>query len=163
TIAGCFSVGLIPSGSQDPHGLRRQATGVFRILLANNWKIKLELLIEKACAVYGATDESTIEMFVQFFRDCETYLLMDEKLEVDFAKYESTIEMIVQFFRDRATYLLTDEILEVDVVRAVLNKDIDVFHYKRDKALLLTDKKHSENFKPYQEALIRVMNIAQKA
>ena len=132
TIAGCFSVGLIPSGSQDPHGLRRQATGVLRILLANNWKIKLELLIEKACAVYGATDESTIEM-------------------------------IVQFFRDRATYLLTDEKLEVDVVRAVLNKDIDVFHYKRDKALLLTDKKHSENFKPYQEALIRVMNIAQKA
>ncbi len=33
TIAGCFSIGLLPTGSQDPYGLRRQANGVVKIAL----------------------------------------------------------------------------------------------------------------------------------
>ena len=33
SIAGAFALGLIPSGSQDPYALRRQAIGVLRILL----------------------------------------------------------------------------------------------------------------------------------
>lgn len=31
TIAGCFSIGLLPSGSQDPYGLRRQGNGLVKI------------------------------------------------------------------------------------------------------------------------------------
>jgi glycyl-tRNA synthetase beta chain len=34
TIAGCFAVGLEPSGSADPFGLRRAAIGIWQILLA---------------------------------------------------------------------------------------------------------------------------------
>jgi glycyl-tRNA synthetase beta chain len=32
SIVGCFSVGLIPTGSQDPYALRRQAIGLVRIV-----------------------------------------------------------------------------------------------------------------------------------
>ena len=32
TVSGCFLAGLIPSGSQDPYALRRQAMGLVRIL-----------------------------------------------------------------------------------------------------------------------------------
>ena len=35
TIVGCFAVGLEPSGSADPFGLRRAALGIWQILLAN--------------------------------------------------------------------------------------------------------------------------------
>ena len=35
TIVGCFAVGLEPSGSADPFGLRRAAIGIWQILLAN--------------------------------------------------------------------------------------------------------------------------------
>ena len=33
TIAGCFAVGIEPTGSQDPYGLRRQALGICKIIL----------------------------------------------------------------------------------------------------------------------------------
>ncbi|MBN2371227.1 MAG: glycine--tRNA ligase subunit beta [Vicinamibacteria bacterium] len=33
TLAGCFGLGLIPTGSSDPFGLRRAAQGVIRVLL----------------------------------------------------------------------------------------------------------------------------------
>ncbi len=39
SIVGCFSVGLIPTGSQDPYALRRQAQGIINILSANFFKI----------------------------------------------------------------------------------------------------------------------------
>ncbi|MFH1562346.1 MAG: glycine--tRNA ligase subunit beta [Nitrospirota bacterium] len=39
SIVGCFSVGLIPTGSQDPYALRRQAQGIINILSAGFFKI----------------------------------------------------------------------------------------------------------------------------
>ncbi|MCG6197570.1 glycine--tRNA ligase subunit beta, partial [Anoxybacillus sp. LAT_38] len=33
TIVGCFSIGIVPTGSQDPYGLRRMAAGIVAILL----------------------------------------------------------------------------------------------------------------------------------
>src|SRR5262249_7109243 len=42
TLRGCFSVGMIPSGSKDPFALRRAAQGVVRILVEG--RIELPLL-----------------------------------------------------------------------------------------------------------------------
>jgi glycyl-tRNA synthetase beta chain len=39
TLAGCFSVGLQPTGSADPYGLRRAALGILQILLGREWSI----------------------------------------------------------------------------------------------------------------------------
>ena len=39
TLAGNFLIGQIPTGSEDPFALRRQAFAVVRILLENNWNI----------------------------------------------------------------------------------------------------------------------------
>jgi glycyl-tRNA synthetase beta chain len=36
-IAGCFAIGIQPSGSQDPYALRRQALGISHILLEGNF------------------------------------------------------------------------------------------------------------------------------
>ena len=41
TIASFFAIGLIPSGSQDPYALRRQATGIVQTLLQKEWNIAL--------------------------------------------------------------------------------------------------------------------------
>ena len=37
TVVGCFAVGLEPSGSADPFGLRRAAIGIWQILLDRSW------------------------------------------------------------------------------------------------------------------------------
>ena len=41
TLVCDFSLGLIPTGSEDPHGLRRQAHGLVRIVLEKGLKINL--------------------------------------------------------------------------------------------------------------------------
>ena len=59
TIASFFSIGMIPSGSQDPYALRRQATGVVQTFLHKDWKIQLEDLIQQSLLLLEAE------------RDCE--------------------------------------------------------------------------------------------
>ena len=50
TIVSCFAIGLIPTGSQDPYALRRQATGVCQIILEHELAISLEELVEWSLA-----------------------------------------------------------------------------------------------------------------
>ena len=38
TVVGCFAVGLEPSGSADPFGLRRAAIGIWQIVLDRGWQ-----------------------------------------------------------------------------------------------------------------------------
>ncbi|MGQ0644698.1 MAG: glycine--tRNA ligase subunit beta [Elusimicrobiota bacterium] len=52
TLAGDFLVGLIPSGSADPYGLRRAAVGVLRILADRGWRLDLAAAVEKALAAF---------------------------------------------------------------------------------------------------------------
>ena len=46
TIVGCFSIGIIPTGSQDPYALRRQAAGIVQIILAHGLKLQLNDLYD---------------------------------------------------------------------------------------------------------------------
>ncbi len=48
TLAGNFLIGKIPSGSQDPYGLRRAAVGVLRLIEVRGWGVRLTDLIERA-------------------------------------------------------------------------------------------------------------------
>ncbi len=45
TLRGCFSIGLIPSGSKDPFGLRRAAQGVVKILVEGKISLPLGRLL----------------------------------------------------------------------------------------------------------------------
>lgn len=53
TIVGCFSLGLVPSGSEDPYGLRRQGLGIVRIAIEKRLKVSLAELLEAAISHYG--------------------------------------------------------------------------------------------------------------
>ena len=45
TILGCIGVGLIPSGSEDPYALRRNALGIIQIFLHRGWQVSLDSLV----------------------------------------------------------------------------------------------------------------------
>jgi glycyl-tRNA synthetase beta chain len=53
TLVGIFGLGLIPTGSKDPFGLRRAAQGVVRVALEGNLALDLEKVAEKAAGLYG--------------------------------------------------------------------------------------------------------------
>ena len=62
TVVGCIGVGLMPTGSQDPFGLRRQANGVIQIALATDFgpALSLSALVDRALGgLEGKLTEST--------------------------------------------------------------------------------------------------------
>lgn len=48
TIVGCFGIGLTPTGSEDPYGLRRDALGIIQVILHKGYRISLSELIDQA-------------------------------------------------------------------------------------------------------------------
>ncbi len=81
TICGCFLVGLVPTGSGDPYGLRRLANGLLRIV-EHKVKIPIDLLIRHGLDAYidqGHTDprgaEEAHARLTGFFTSrCEAFL-----------------------------------------------------------------------------------------
>jgi glycyl-tRNA synthetase beta chain len=52
SIVGCFSINLIPTGSEDPFALRRQAQGIVSVLMNKKINLELDDLIGKAYKLY---------------------------------------------------------------------------------------------------------------
>jgi len=67
TLRGCFSVGLIPSGSKDPFALRRAAQGVVKILV----EAKLDYLLDNL--VSGELRDFMMERIQHYFREVRGY------------------------------------------------------------------------------------------
>lgn len=76
TILGCIGVGLLPSGSEDPYGLRRHALGILQILLARGWRMPLGELIDLGIETLAGklkrppeeVRKNTLDLFTQRFK-----------------------------------------------------------------------------------------------
>lgn len=53
TLAGCFGLDKIPTGTADPFGLRRDCLGIIRILINRGWHIEISALFATAREHYG--------------------------------------------------------------------------------------------------------------
>lgn len=58
TLAGAFWIDFIPSGSEDPWGLRREAQGVIEIILDKRFDLSLKKLIDESMNLYGEKKEA---------------------------------------------------------------------------------------------------------
>lgn len=135
TIASIFSIGLIPSGSQDPYSLRRQATGVVQILANKGWNIDFTALLKES-----------IKQTVKFSKRNEQEVFAD----------------MFSFFQLRFKHLLGEKGIRYDIVDAVLEAPIRDVKSLIEKAAILDRKKEEAGFKENVEALSRVINITKK-
>ncbi|MEC5270621.1 glycine--tRNA ligase subunit beta [Caldifermentibacillus hisashii] len=135
TIASIFSIGLIPSGSQDPYSLRRQATGVVQILANKGWNIDFTALLKES-----------IKQTVKFSKRNEQEVFAD----------------MFSFFQLRFKHLLAEKGIRYDIVDAVLEAPIRDVKSLIEKAAILDHKKEEAGFKENVEALSRVINITKK-
>ncbi|HEY3415512.1 MAG TPA: glycine--tRNA ligase subunit beta, partial [Armatimonadota bacterium] len=60
TLAACFLVGLIPTGSEDPYALRREAQGVVRILAEGHYRLSLRQLLSDALTLVDVTQAQPV-------------------------------------------------------------------------------------------------------
>ncbi|MED3691557.1 glycine--tRNA ligase subunit beta [Peribacillus butanolivorans] len=137
TLASFFAIGVIPTGSQDPYALRRQASGVVQILAEKKWNISLEELITLG------------------LKGLESKGLLKRDLE------EVKADMFT-FFKARVKHLLQEQQIRYDLIDAVLIDEIGFIHSLVERAHVLDAKKDEAGFKESLEALSRVMNIAVK-
>ena len=98
TLAGCFAIGLMPTGAADPLALRRAAIGLLRTLLDRGWDVDLSSAARAAHEGFEGV-----------------------KLDLDAA---ATAERLSGFFRDRLRGLLSDQ-LPADAVDACLAAGAD--------------------------------------
>ncbi|MUK87099.1 glycine--tRNA ligase subunit beta [Ornithinibacillus sp. L9] len=138
TIVGSIYVGLKPTGSQDPYGLRRQAIGILRILQNVKWNISVKSLLEIPINLYESLDIEQIG---------------EQQIEIE----------VMDFMKQRAVFLLKELDIETDVIEAVLQRNVGVLTYSVEKAKILSEKRNDPAFKVVQEALVRILNLSDKA
>ncbi len=136
SIVGCFSVGLVPTGAQDPYALRRAALGVLHILADRGWDIGLTELLGMARAGYKGIEAA------------------NAGAELD--------KPLLDFLRGRlrswhqGTY-------DTDLVEAVLAAGFDRVATVAPRLQALAAIRGSEAFEPLAVAFKRVGNIVKKA
>jgi glycyl-tRNA synthetase beta chain len=67
TVCGCFTVGLIPSGSGDPFAVRRQGNGVLKIIFDHRLSISLRDMVQWSLSAYGRESEDVSTALKDFF------------------------------------------------------------------------------------------------
>ncbi len=132
TIVGCFGVGLVPTGTADPFGLRRQALGIIRIILEKKYSISLVGLIE------------------------ESERQLKEKME---RPVEKVREDVLDFFRVRYQNFLLDKAYPFDVTEAVLSISFDELLDVQGRIDALKKAREWKDFESIVIAFKRAMNI----
>src|SRR5438309_8294899 len=141
TIAGMFAVGLVPSGSKDPFGLRRQANGIVKIIAEKRFPLRLRELMQDARTGYHKSQA--------------------EKRFVDDQKY---LESIETFFRERLEFYLRDVCgYAYDVVKSVLGADSDDVVDVLARAEAVKRVLHMPEFQAIGAACKRMRNILRQA
>lgn len=135
-ICGMFAIGLTPTGSQDPYGLRRAAIGVINIILDQAWNIDLNDSIDSS--LYAYIDKNA--------------LVYD---------YEDVKKQILDFFKSRIRVNLLDSRARYDIVDAILALDggqVLSIYRKVDQLGQWLEKGQESSL----ESLKRINNIAGK-
>lgn len=131
-----FAIGLIPTGSNDPHALRRNALGVIRILVDHQLSLSLGDLMD----------------------DLIETITVVEDIKAGFYEHK---EDLLQFFKGRLDQLLEDESnTPYDIRQAVLSTSTLDPLQVIEKAKVLTHAQSETDYKLIGESFTRINNMA---
>lgn len=141
SIQAFFAAGMIPSGSNDPYALRRQALGIVRIALARNWKLSVPMMLK---FVENAMNERP-DLY-------KNIMPGDEQKDMQ------------QFIIDRLAQIMNgDKQLRHDVLDTVVANPENAFVDIEEAAKILGKHLEDDDFKETIEALTRGGRMAKKA
>lgn len=133
SIAGCFGIGLIPTGSEDPYALRRAALGVVQTILQRGLRLNLDEIVAAAVAGYPAT-----------------------------ANAAATRQAILDFLRQRTQAVLAERGLTADVVEAALSAGASDVADALRRAQAMAELRREADFGELATAFRRVVGIIPK-
>src|SRR4029077_10571758 len=141
SVAGMFALGLIPSGSKDPFGLRRHANGIVKTIAEHKLPLNIGALMRDARARYQGSEA-------------------EKKFSAD-ARFEEAARV---FFRERLEFYLRDvQGFAYDVVNAVLAADAEDVVDALARASAVARVRPSADFESISVAFKRMKNILRQA
>ena len=130
SIVGCFSGGLIPTGSQDPYALRRQAIGLVRMIDEKRLDLALDDLVREAVRGYQKSDGAG-----------------------------ELVDSVLDFVRGRARAFYMEKGYSYDLVDAVLESSLANLAGVRPRLEALTHFRENADFSGLVIGIRRVSNI----
>ncbi|MHC5217335.1 glycine--tRNA ligase subunit beta [Enterococcus sp. LJL128] len=134
-----FTVGMVPSGSNDPYALRRQTYGIIRIIENKGWQFPLVELQEE----------------------------IDQEINADQERFgiqlTSGQKEVVDFVKARLRQLLLTKNIRHDIIDAVISAKQKDMMKLFASAMIIREHLKDEDFRPSIEALTRVLNLAKKS
>lgn len=138
TISGLFAIGIHPTGSQDPFGLRRQALGIINIILDKKLNLSINELVETALYFYVEVNGLAFD-------------------------YNKVKDEIIEFFSGRIRNMFMDMGIRYDIVEAVISTNTDDIYDMKIRANKLNEWLKKEGLSEILSAFNRVANLAEKA
>jgi glycyl-tRNA synthetase beta chain len=135
TQAGFFGIGVVPTGSRDPYGLRRSVQGVCRILIERRVPVALGDLLAAAIDGYGGMPRDATPP--------------DPQAAV----------VLADFYRGRLQHLAEAAGIRADSARAALAAGADDPHAARARMEALDALRHEPAFLTLATAHKRIKNI----
>lgn len=137
TLTGCFLIGIVPTGSQDPYGLRRQAAGIVQILKDYRLHCSPHALFDIALQAYADAGMS-----------------MDNEAQVRADLYDFLLLRVKNLLANDVRYDVADALIATgyDDIAALIG---------RGKALMA--QIDQPQLKAQSEAFVRVMRLAGQA
>lgn len=136
TLIQFFSIGMIPTGSNDPHALRRMAIGVVRLILS-----------------FDHNGLNLIDFIKQLVKVSD---IPEERQE----NLRKNIDALSHFILDRLEQMMRVEYaIAHDVRQAVLGTSDKNLTQMLEVAKLLNDQKDKANYKGVVESITRVLNM----
>jgi glycyl-tRNA synthetase beta chain len=133
TLCGLFGVGLVPTGSKDPYGLRRAAYGAVVIVVSRRWRLDWKPVARQALSLYeGETTDADVDL---------------------------ALSELEKFFAERLRNLLERRGHPHDEISAVLNVGVWDFADAAERALALSEARRHMDFRSLILAFKRIRNI----
>ena len=133
-ISAFFSIGLIPTGSEDPFALRRQAMGIISIILDKGYSLNLT------------------EIFGHALKNLRNVVSEEE-----------TLENIISFMEQRTEFILSSSGYEQDLIKSVISlSSFQPLKLITLRLNALQELRKEELFQNFLLAIKRVKNITPK-
>jgi glycyl-tRNA synthetase beta chain len=144
TIAADFALGIIPTGSEDPYGLRRAAAGLLKILLEKKMSLPLNLIFTEALReLSGDENNETKKLIAANIRD--------------------TLSKILDFMRQRIETIFQEGGFVTDEIRSALAAGFDDVPDAAARIDALSKAKRGKAFEQIIVSLKRAANIIRQA
>ena len=137
TMAGCFGLGKMPTGANDPYALRRCALGIARIIMEHDLTLDLEQFLRWAQAAYA--------------KDIKWKVGGDECLE-----------KLLDFFGQRLRALFTGQGFETRVVDAAIGAGFNDIRTLKARLDALSEFSRADDFEQAVLTFKRAANIIRK-